>query len=122
VTANVPCAGCTACCTFDLIMLHPEMGDRASDYLTMPVTNPLTGEPGLALQHKKRGGCIYLGEGGCTIHGRAPAICREFDCRRFYRDTYMTTPRPERRRWLREGLIGKDVIEAGKSRLHTLEK
>lgn len=120
--ATVPCNGCTACCRYDLIMLDPEHGDRAELYLTEPARNPITGELGLALQQKRDGGCVYLGEHGCTIHDRAPAICREFDCRKFYRDSYMARPRPERRRLLRNHLIGKAVLEAGRSRLHTLDE
>lgn len=120
--ADVPCNGCTACCKFDLVFLHPECGDDPAQYETRQAINPVTGKLGLALKHAKKGGCIYLDASGCTIHERAPMVCREFDCRRFYRDAYMTTPRPERRRWVREGLIGKDVIEAGKARLHTLEE
>ena len=25
--------------------------------------------------------CVYLGDAGCTIHERAPYVCRKFDCR-----------------------------------------
>jgi uncharacterized protein len=120
VTAHVPCAGCTACCQNDLLFLHPELGDDASTYETMPATNPITGRAGLALKHKKEGGCIYLGNGGCTIHDRAPAICREFDCRRFYLSFMKQYDRSERRRIIKNGMVGKNVIEAGKARLHTL--
>lgn len=115
---HVPCNGCTACCQYDLIFLHPECGDIVASYRTMPARNPLTGREGLALQHKPEGGCIYLGEAGCTIHDRSPAICREFDCRRFY----LGFTRPERRRLLRSGVIHKDVLDAGKARLDTLKE
>ena len=92
MTRNVPCAGCTACCQEDLILLHPEMGDNAEEYQTISVT--LNGrEEKQALAHKKNGNCIYLGEKGCTIHDRAPAVCREFDCR----DLWRRTSRSERR-------------------------
>jgi Fe-S-cluster containining protein len=99
---DVPCNGCTACCRFDLILLHPEDGDVVMLYETMEIINPMTGEPALALKHKPGGGCIYLGDGGCTIHGRAPVICKAFDCRRFYRDSYMGRPRHVRRRMMRD--------------------
>jgi len=114
---NVPCNGCTACCRNELLVLHPEMGDRAVDYLTQEVTNPITGKRCLALQQKPNGDCIYLGENGCTIHGRAPAICREFDCRRFF---LRLGGRNERRQILKTGLVTKDVYEAGRKRLNTL--
>jgi uncharacterized protein len=120
--AVVPCNGCTACCQKDLLFLHPEMGDVEANYETEPAFNPLTGRWGLALRHKANGECIYLGQGGCTIHGRAPAICQEFDCRRFYQAFVQRYDRPTRRRMVREGQVGKAVIEAAKARLHTLEE
>lgn len=122
----VPCNGCTACCKYGAIVLHPEHGDDPTQYATKQVVHPLTGKVTTMLQHKKNGDCIYLGVGGCTIHGRAPIICREFDCRRFYLK-FTAIPRPQRRRMLRDAkertgsTIGQDVLDAGKERLHTLE-
>ena len=113
---NVPCNGCTLCCQNDLIFLHPELGDNPSRYETMPAVNPITGKMGLAIKHKATGGCIYLGPSGCTIHANSPAICREFDCRRFY----LKMTRPERRRAIRNGYADREIFEAGRSRLHTL--
>lgn len=109
---KVPCNGCTACCRNDLLFLHPELGDIAASYQTQSAVNPITGREGLALKHKPEGGCIYLGEEGCTIHDRAPAICREFDCRRFYLGF---TDRAERRRLVRQGFVSKDVLDAGRA-------
>lgn len=121
--ASVPCNGCTACCQHDLVFLHPEQGDIVESYITFEATNPLTGEHGHALQHKPEGGCVYVGEAGCTIHGRAPAICRVFDCRQLYKDL-MSIPRPRRRKLLKQmrshGLAGNPVLMAGKTRLETL--
>lgn len=117
MSAHVPCNGCTACCRNELLMLHPEMGDRAEDYETQVATNPITGKQGLALKQKPNGDCIYLGERGCTIHGRAPAICKEFDCRRFF---LKLGGRNKRRQLLKTGLVTKDVYEAGRKRLNTL--
>jgi uncharacterized protein len=121
IRADVPCNGCTACCRNDLLFLHPELGDDAGSYETMPAVNPITGRAGLALKHKPDGGCIYLGEKGCTIHERAPAICREFDCRRFYLNLLRETTRAERRRAVSQGIYSKAVLAAGKARLRTLE-
>jgi Fe-S-cluster containining protein len=81
---DVACAGCTACCRHEIIFLHPADGDRPETYLTRRVTNPLSGERVVALQQKPNGDCVYLEpERGCSIHERAPVICREFDCARF---------------------------------------
>lgn len=119
--AEVPCDGCTTCCKGDLLVLHPEMGDDPSQYETRAIEHPLTGEPVFALANKKSGDCVYLGEGGCTIHERAPAICRAFDCRKFFL-RLQGMRRAQRREIVRRGLVGKDVLDAGKKRLHTLEK
>lgn len=115
----VPCNGCTACCEHDLLILHPECGDDPSQYETMAVLNPLTGQPALALKHKPEGGCIYLEAGkGCSIHDRAPAICKEFDCRRFA----ALFSKQERKALLKSGGASRSVLQAGFDRLHTLEK
>ena len=113
---DVPCGSCRHCCTNELLMLHPECGDNPLQYKTMPVVNPLTGKPGLALQQKPNGDCIYLGETGCTIHGHAPALCKEFDCRRFYL-RFMEMPRPERRRIEKRIYGTKAQVAIGKKML-----
>lgn len=113
----VPCNGCIACCKHDLIVIHPEEGDDASTYETMQVINPITGAPALALKRQANGWCIYLTEGGCSIHGRAPAICREFDCRLAF---LKLGGRTQRRQLLKAGMISKDVLDAGRKRMDTL--
>lgn len=118
--SHVPCEGCTACCQNDLLMLHPELGDNPDDYETMEAHNPLTGKIGLALKHKPEGGCWYLGEKGCTIHDRAPAICQKFDCRKFYLDLLRDTSRKQRRKMLFQGIISKDILTAARRRVGTL--
>ena len=110
VRASVPCNGCTACCRNDMIFLHPEHGDDASQYLTEPVVNPLTGKAGHMLAKAPNGDCIYLGESGCTIHERAPVICREFDCGLMF----AKWPRAERRRLTKQGMFGKEVFDQGR--------
>lgn len=115
----VPCNGCVACCKRDLLILHPELGDDPNQYETVSTTHPLTGKSVAALKHKPEGGCIYLGENGCTIWERAPAICREFDCRRFYRSLLRDTTRAQRRGKFHK-LVGSEVLRAGRKRLHTL--
>jgi hypothetical protein len=72
----VPCNGCTLCCQRDAIRLEAE--DRPEDYQTEP--HPYL--PGaLMLAHKPNGECVYLDAQGCSIHGRAPSLCRVADCR-----------------------------------------
>ena len=117
----VPCNGCTLCCENDLLVLHPEMGDDPGAYETMAATNPITGKPCLALKHKPEGGCIYLSPEGCTIWDRAPAICQEFDCRKFYLRLLEGSTRAERQKLVRSGLVSKQLMRAARRRLHTLE-
>jgi putative zinc- or iron-chelating protein len=125
IERDVPCNGCTACCKHDHVYLKP--GDNPQDYLVEPGFNDSIGELGLRLRHKSKrdgGGCIYLGPTGCTIHGRAPIVCKEFDCRRTLA-LLNTLPRPIRRRIKRmydgPGIMGSEVMTAAKARLHTLD-
>jgi Fe-S-cluster containining protein len=115
--SHVPCNGCRACCINDLILLDPEHGDDPAQYETQDVVNPITGQKGLALTHKPNGECTYLGPDGCTIHERAPAICRKFDCRKMF----LKFSRTERRRLIKAGMADREKFDAGRKRLHTLE-
>ena len=75
-TRFVPCQGCRLCCQGDAVRLEEEDLSRGYD------TEPHPYVPGaLMIAHKPNGDCVYLGEEGCTIHGRAPALCRAADCR-----------------------------------------
>lgn len=109
-TRAVPCNGCTACCHKDAIMLHPECGDDAAQYETVPFTNPITGTPGLMIA-KKPGtmDCVYLGDSGCTIHDRAPVICREFDCGLMW----ARWSRSERKQLVGSGMFSANVFKQG---------
>jgi len=72
----VPCNGCTLCCQGDAIRLLEE--DNPEEY----ITEPHSFIPGaLMLAHKPNGDCIYLDENGCSIHRRAPSLCKSADCR-----------------------------------------
>ena len=73
---KVPCNGCTLCCQGDAIRLLEE--DNPDEY----ITEPHSYIPGaLMLAHKPNGDCIYLEEKGCSIHDRAPSLCKSADCR-----------------------------------------
>lgn len=110
--AKVACNGCTACCRNELLILHPEMGDDPATYETQAVTHPLTGKPAVALQQRPNGDCIYLGDDGCTIWGRHPAICREFSCVA----QYLSMTRKGRRKLVALGLFSRPVFEAARKR------
>ena len=106
---GVPCNGCTACCRHDFIKVEE---DEADQFWTELRPDPYTGEMAHALKIVD-GGCIYLGEKGCTIHGKAPRICQEFDCRDFWRE-FLTLTRVERRKAVKMGLVKREVLAAGR--------
>ena len=71
---NVPCNGCRACCLHNIIPLMPERGDLIWTYKHEVVAT--AAGPKAVLQCGETGECIYLARDGCTMHDRAPAICR----------------------------------------------
>lgn len=73
--ASVPCGSCRKCCRHEAVILQQEDGDPAA-YLTRELPN---GDH--VLRHKLNGECVYLRSYGCSIHERAPVMCRIFDCR-----------------------------------------
>ena len=109
----VPCGTCKACCRNELLVLHPEMGDDPAEYRCHRTINPLTGDPCHALDMNDKGDCIYLGEGGCSIWDRAPALCREFDCRDLYKRRHKISARYGR---MASDMLSP-VMRAGKARL-----
>ena len=112
---NVPCNGCRACCLHDMIPLMPERGDLIWTYKHEVIA---TGAgPTAVLQCGETGECIYLGRDGCTIHDRAPAICRAFDCR----DLFHSKTRAERLAMIKSGMVSNEVFSAGRKRFKTLD-
>ena len=109
---DVPCNGCVLCCVRQRVPLID--GDDPADYAHHAET---FGDVTLnVLDHKPDGSCVYLGPDGCTIHGRAPKVCREFDCR----GAYLMHDRHERRRRVRLKLADPRVYEAGRARVGSL--
>lgn len=105
----VPCNGCTACCRGELVVLDPDVDDM-NGYLVDAAT--IGGVDAKVLKRKPNGDCVYLGDGGCTIWNRAPAMCRVFDCRLFF----LKFTNAQRR-----GLPdAKDIFQAAKARLPSL--
>mgnify|MGYP001572449733 FL=1 len=116
----VPCNGCRACCIQEALILHPEMGDKPWEYLSRTFTHPLTGGKVFALDQKDNGECVYLGPDGCTNYEKRPALCREFDCRKFYLSVQKGRPLKLAEQLATDTLMPSEVMEAGKARLHTL--
>jgi Fe-S-cluster containining protein len=143
----VKCGTCTACCRASSgVVLQPPDVLNAYDYIMAPATAELAAKlqrtnPGALLpleelpdapadflqickqvgarfavaelsQHDN-GDCVYLGDGGCTIYDRRPAVCRGFDCRRLF----MSQSRDERRQWIKDKMVSRDVYAAARKRL-----
>jgi Fe-S-cluster containining protein len=95
--AQVPCNGCRLCCTGQLVLLFPDRGDDPAAYKTTERQTPYG--PAYFLAQRPDGACVYLGAEGCTIYARRPAVCRAFDCGKWFaRHT-----RAERRIAIRKG-------------------
>ena len=117
VSSGLVCGTCRVCCQGEVLILHPEMGDNPAQYLCRTIKNPLTGKLVFSLAQKENGDCVYLGENGCTNYENRPAICREFDCRRFY----LKAKNGNKLFRLASDFSGGEVMQAGRERLHTLE-
>jgi len=76
-SVQVPCGGCSACCTSPRIA--PELSRAEADRLEH--TTDSKGR--LRLKRKSDGSCVYLMEGKCSIHPSRPLVCQQFDCRVF---------------------------------------
>ena len=111
--AHVACGACRACCRGELIMLFP--GDDASAYLTQEIVSPLDGSVQKALIQKPDGSCIYLGDAGCTIHDRAPQICKAFDCVGLFKKI-MSWPKADLKRPSIKEMLAGAVLQAGRER------
>jgi len=83
--ADVPCNGCTACCTSSQFV-HI-MADETDTLAHIP-TELVVRAPGLpignvVLGHDERGHCPMLIDGACSIYEHRPRACRTYDCRIF---------------------------------------
>jgi hypothetical protein len=105
--SEVPCGRCTACCRYELVPIVD--GDDVTSYETEAIHGHRV------LKRRADGRCVYLGKRGCTIHERAPKVCREFDCRglarRFLAGAYPALNRSD-----------NAVLKAGFERLETLPR
>lgn len=110
----MPCGSCHLCCKSEVLALLPDEGDDVQSYEHDYIDLPMGRVP--VLKHKPNGECVYLGPNGCTIHDRAPYICRIFDCRRWF----LAHSRAERRRMIADSVATKAVFAAGRQRLNTI--
>ena len=122
-SVSVPCGRCQACCKNEAVVLQPAKGDVVESYLHWVMDGPIVEATALSLgidtktlpvlQRKPNGDCIYLGPKGCTIHDRAPVMCRIFDCRKWYIKFMKSGQQTLHKKH-------QPILEAGRKRLDTL--
>lgn len=82
-TTDVPCHGCTACCTSSqFVHIGPDETDtlaRIPPELLFPAPRMPAGH--VVLGYDERGHCPMLLDGECTIYEHRPRTCRTYDCR-----------------------------------------
>jgi Fe-S-cluster containining protein len=83
--AEVPCGGCTACCTSSqFVHIEPDETDTLA-HIPAGLVFPAPGKPRghVLLGYDERGHCPMLADGRCTIYEHRPRTCRTYDCRIF---------------------------------------
>ncbi|MDQ4097596.1 MAG: YkgJ family cysteine cluster protein [Actinomycetota bacterium] len=83
--ADVPCGGCTACCTSSqFVHITPDETDTLAHIppeLLFPAPRRPDGH--VLLGYDERGHCPMLVDGCCSIYEHRPRACRTYDCRVF---------------------------------------
>ena len=83
--ADVPCDGCTACCTSSqFVHIGPDETDtlvHIPPELLFPAPRMSRGH--VVLGYDERGHCPMLVDDRCTIYQHRPRACRTYDCRIF---------------------------------------
>lgn len=114
----IPCDGCTACCRTDQVILQPEAGDDPATYDIEYIASALY--PGRRVPALKRdpvtGACVYLGTSGCTIHDRAPSICRRFHCARMFKALGQMSRARRDLLWARGDVLEEAIVARGRDR------
>jgi uncharacterized protein len=80
--ADVPCNGCTACCTSSqFIPIAPNETDTIA-HIPKALLFPAPRMPGhYVLGYDEHGHCPMLVDDVCTIYDHRPLTCRTYDCR-----------------------------------------
>lgn len=83
--SDVPCDGCTACCTSSqFVHVGPDETDTLSHIpgeLLFPAPRLPRGH--VVLGYDERGHCPMLVDNRCSIYDHRPRACRTYDCRIF---------------------------------------
>jgi len=83
--ADVPCAGCTACCrSSQFVHIGPDETDALAHIppaLLFPAPRMPKGH--VVMGYDERGHCPMLVDDRCSIYEHRPRTCRTYDCRVF---------------------------------------
>ena len=83
--SDVPCGGCTACCTSSqFVHIGPDETDTLAHIpaeLLFPAPRMPPGH--VVLGYDERGHCPMLVDNRCSIYEHRPRTCRTYDCRVF---------------------------------------
>jgi Fe-S-cluster containining protein len=81
--ADVPCAGCTACCrAAQFVHIEPDERDTLAHIpsaLLFPAPQRPRGH--MVMGYDERGHCPMLVDDRCSIYEHRPRTCRAYDCR-----------------------------------------
>jgi Fe-S-cluster containining protein len=83
--SNVPCGGCTACCTSSqFVHIEPDEHETLA-HIPAALRFPAPGLPpgNVLLGYDERGHCPMLVDDECSIYEHRPRTCRTYDCRIF---------------------------------------
>ncbi len=83
--AEVPCNGCTACCTASqFVHVDPDESDTLA-HIPAAVLFPAPGLPDghMVMGYDEHGACPMFVDGACSIYDHRPRACRIYDCRIF---------------------------------------
>ncbi|HEY1737326.1 MAG TPA: YkgJ family cysteine cluster protein [Acidimicrobiia bacterium] len=84
-SSDVPCDGCTACCTASqFVPVDPDESDALA-HIPGDMLFPAPGMPPdhLLMGYDAHGACPMFVDGGCSIYEHRPRACRVYDCRIF---------------------------------------
>jgi Fe-S-cluster containining protein len=83
--SDVPCDGCTACCTSSqFVTIEPDEADTLAHIPTELLFPAPRRPPGhMLLGYDERGHCPMLVANRCSIYEHRPRACRTYDCRIF---------------------------------------
>jgi Fe-S-cluster containining protein len=83
--SDVPCGGCTACCTsYQFVHIGPDETETLSHIpveLLFPAPRLPRGH--VLLGYDERGHCPMLIDNACSVYEHRPKACRTYDCRIF---------------------------------------